>query len=52
MTSVGPLIYVGHMFETSATHDPAGFLSAVTEQLAKLPSQLGVSGARGRAHGQ
>jgi hypothetical protein len=30
------------MFDNIATQDPARFLTAVTEELAKLPSQLGV----------
>ena len=37
------------MFENIATQDPAGFLAAVTEQLAKLPSQLWRTGNDGFA---
>ena len=37
------------MFEDIATQDPAGFLTAVTEQLAKLPSQLWRTGNDGFA---
>jgi len=37
------------MFEAIATQDPAGFLAAVTEQLAKLPSQLWRTGNDGFA---
>src|SRR5450759_4314773 len=37
---VGCLGYTRHMFEDIAEQGPAGFLTAVTEQLAKLPSQL------------
>ena len=37
------------MFENTATKDPAGFLTAVTEQLAKLPSQLWRTGNDGFA---
>ena len=37
------------MFEDIATQDPAGFLAAVTEQLAKLPSQLWRTGNDGFA---
>jgi len=37
------------MFEQTATEDPAGFLTAVTEQLAKLPSQLWRTGNEGFA---
>ena len=37
------------MFEHTATEDPAGFLAAVTEQLAKLPSQLWRTGNEGFA---
>jgi hypothetical protein len=35
------------MFEDIATQDPAGFLAAVTEQLAKLPAQLWRTGNDG-----
>ena len=35
------------MFEDIATQDPAGFLAAVSEQLAKLPSQLWRTGNDG-----
>src|SRR5450759_4813271 len=37
---VGREGYTGHMFEDIVEQGPAGFLTAVTEQLAKLPSQL------------
>ena len=37
------------MFEQTAMQDPAGFLAAVTEQLAKLPSQLWRTGNEGFA---
>jgi hypothetical protein len=37
------------MFEDVATQDPAGFLTAMTEQLAKLPSQLWRTGNEGFA---
>jgi len=37
------------MFENTATQDPAGFLTAVTEQLAKLPSDLWRTGNDGFA---
>ena len=37
------------MFEDVATQDPAGFLVVVTEQLAKLPSQLWRTGNDGFA---
>jgi hypothetical protein len=37
------------MFEDVATQDPAGFLTAMTEQLAKLPSQLWRTGNDGFA---
>lgn len=37
------------MFESTATQDPAAFLAAVTEQLAKLPSQLWQTGNEGFA---
>ena len=37
------------MFEDIATQDPTGFLTAVTEQLAKLPSQLWRTGNDGFA---
>src|SRR5450759_5086590 len=37
---VGREGYIGHMFEDIAEQGPAGFLTAVSEQLAKLPSQL------------
>jgi hypothetical protein len=37
------------MFENIATQDPTGFLTAVTEQLAKLPSQLWRTGNDGFA---
>ena len=46
---VGPTTYTGHMFEDIATQDPAGFLAAVTEQLAKLPSELWRTGNEGFA---
>ena len=35
------------MFEITATEDPAGFLAAMTEQLAKLPSELWRTGNEG-----
>ena len=38
------------MFEHDAAADPAGFLAAVTEQLAKLPSQLWRTGNEGFAN--
>src|SRR5665811_50892 len=38
-----------HMFENTAVEDPAGFLTAVTEQLAKLPSELWRTGNDGFA---
>ena len=38
-----------HMFENTETQGPAGFLAAVTEQLAKLPSQLWRTGNDGFA---
>jgi hypothetical protein len=37
------------MFEDVATRDPAGFLAAMTEQLAKLPSKLWRTGNEGFA---
>jgi Domain of unknown function (DUF222)/HNH endonuclease len=37
------------MFENTATQDPAGFLTAVTEQLAKLPAELWRTGNEGFA---
>jgi hypothetical protein len=37
LACVGPHGYT-HMFENTETQDPAGFLAAVTEQLAKPPS--------------
>jgi hypothetical protein len=37
------------MFESITTQDPAGFLAAVTEQLAKLPAQLWRTGNDGFA---
>jgi hypothetical protein len=37
------------MFENTKTQGPAGFLAAVTEQLAKLPSQLWRTGNDGFA---
>jgi hypothetical protein len=37
------------MFENTATQDPAGFLTAVTEQLAKLPAELWRTGNDGFA---
>lgn len=40
---------LGHMFENIATQDPAGFLGAVTEALAKLPSELWRTGNDGFA---
>jgi len=40
---------LGHMFENTATQDPAGFLTAVTEQLAKLPAELWRTGNDGFA---
>src|SRR5471030_2325398 len=46
---VGGEGYTGHMFEDIATQDPAGFLAAVTEQLAKLPAQLWHTGNEGFA---
>jgi hypothetical protein len=39
------MTYTGHMFEHTASQDsqdPVGFLTAACEQLAKLPSELGV----------
>ena len=38
-----------HMFENTAVEGPAGFLTAVTEQLAKLPSELWRTGNDGFA---
>ena len=49
LVHVGPRAYTGHMFEHEATEDPAGFLAGVTEQLAKLPSQLWRTGNEGFA---
>src|SRR5450759_1680529 len=40
---------VEHMFDNTAAEDPAGFLTAVTEQLAKLPSELWRTGNDGFA---
>jgi Domain of unknown function (DUF222)/HNH endonuclease len=37
------------MFENATTQDPAGFLTAVTEQLAKLPAELWRTGNEGFA---
>jgi len=37
------------MFENIAATDPAGFLTAVTEQLAKLPAELWRTGNEGFA---
>src|SRR5665647_164034 len=49
LADVCPPTHTGHMFEDIATQVPAVFLAAVTEQLAKLPSQLWRTGNDGFA---